>query len=165
MSEIATNRKALRDYHILDRYEAGVELRGTEVKSIRQGKINISDAFARIEKGQVWLYNLDIQPYDKASGFSQHEPRRTRRLLLHRREIDKLFGYSNQKGLSLPVLRAYFEARGSRSRSESGAARPRAINARISKPKRRPARHSAWWRDSTSARAADLHPSRPPATR
>lgn len=121
MSEIATNRKALRDYHILDRYEAGVELRGTEVKSIRQGKINISDAFARIEKGQVWLYNLDIQPYDKASGFSQHEPRRTRRLLLHRREIDKLFGYSNQKGLSLPVLRAYFK--GPRVKIEIGVGR------------------------------------------
>ena len=121
MSEIATNRKALRDYHILDRYEAGIELRGTEVKSIRQGKVNISDAFARVEKGQVWLYNLDIQPYDKASGFSQHEPRRTRRLLLHRREIDKLFGYSNQKGLSLPVLRAYFK--GPRVKVEIGVGR------------------------------------------
>ena len=107
--EIATNRKALRDYQILERYEAGVELRGTEVKSIRQGRLNISDAFARVERGQVWLYNLDIQPYDKANGFTQHEPRRTRRLLLHKKEILKLFGDTQQKGLALPVLRAYWK--------------------------------------------------------
>jgi len=106
--DIATNRKALRDYHILERYEAGLELRGTEVKSIRQGKINISDAFARVERGQIWLYNMDIQIYDKAS-FAQHEPRRTRRLLLHKREILKLFAHTQQKGLTLPVLRAYWK--------------------------------------------------------
>ncbi len=106
--EIATNRKALRDYHILERYEAGVELRGTEVKSIRLGKLNISDAFARVERGQVWLYNMDVQIYEKAS-FSQHEPRRTRRLLLHKREILKLFAHTQQKGLSLPVLQAYWK--------------------------------------------------------
>jgi SsrA-binding protein len=106
--EIATNRKALRDFHILERYEAGVELRGTEVKSIRQGRLNITDAFARVERGQVWLYNLDIQPYDKASHV-QHEPRRTRRLLLHKREILKLFAATQQKGLALPVLRAYWK--------------------------------------------------------
>ncbi|TDU72996.1 SsrA-binding protein [Prosthecobacter fusiformis] len=106
--EIATNRKALRDFHILERYEAGVELRGTEVKSIRLGKLNISDAFARVERGQVWLYNMDVQIYEKAS-FSQHEPRRTRRLLLHKREILKLFAHTQQKGLALPVLRAYWK--------------------------------------------------------
>ena len=109
-AEIATNRKAPRDYHILERFEAGVELRGTEVKSIRQGKVNISDAFARIERGQVWLYGCDIQTYDKAS-FSQHEPRRSRRLLLHKGEIDKLTGFTQQKGLALPVLRAYWKNR------------------------------------------------------
>ena len=109
-AEIATNRKAGRDYHILEKYEAGVELRGTEVKSIRQGKVNISDAFARIEKGQVWLYGCDIQTYDKAS-FSQHEPRRSRRLLLNKHEIDKLIGLTQQKGLALPVLRAYWKNR------------------------------------------------------
>jgi SsrA-binding protein len=106
--EIATNRKALRDYHILDRYEAGLELRGTEVKSIRLGKLNISDAFARVEKNQVWLYNCDVQHYDKAS-WEQHEPRRTRRLLLHKREILKLIGYTQLKGHALPVLRAYWK--------------------------------------------------------
>jgi len=107
-ADIATNRKAPRDYHILERYEAGLELRGTEVKSIRQGRVNISDAFARIEKGQVWLYGCDIQIYDKAS-HTQHEPRRTRRLLLHKREIDKLSGSTHQKGLSLPVLRMFWK--------------------------------------------------------
>ena len=108
MSEITTNRKAPRDYHILERYEAGVELRGTEVKSIRQGKVNISDAFARVDKNQVWLYNLDIQPYDKASHV-QHEARRTRRLLLHKREINKLSEQSLIKGLALPVLKLYWK--------------------------------------------------------
>jgi SsrA-binding protein len=107
--EIATNRKALRDYHILERYEAGVELRGSEVKSIRLGKLNISDAFARVERGQIWLYNMDIQTYEKANGWSQHEPRRTRRLLLHKREILKLFVLTQQKGNSLPVLQAYWK--------------------------------------------------------
>jgi SsrA-binding protein len=107
-AEIATNRKAARDFHILERYEAGVELRGTEVKSIRQGKINLSDAFARVERGQAWLYNFDIQTYDKAS-HTQHEPRRTRKLLLHKREIQKLTVLTQQKGLTLPALRAYWK--------------------------------------------------------
>jgi len=107
--EIATNRKALRDYHILECYEVGVELRGSEVKSIRLGKLNISDSFARIERGQIWLYNMDVQIYEKANGFSQHEPRRTRRLLLHKREILKLSVLTQQKGNALPVLRAYWK--------------------------------------------------------
>mgnify|MGYP000612029769 CR=1 FL=1 len=108
MSEIATNRKAPRDYHILETYEAGLELRGTEVKSIRLGKLNISDAFARVDRGQVWLYGCDIQTYDKAS-HETHEPRRTRRLLLHKNEIMKLLAQTQQKGLALPVLRAYWK--------------------------------------------------------
>lgn len=107
-TEIATNRKAPRDYHILETYEAGVELRGTEVKSIRLGKLNISDAFARVERGQVWLYGCDIQQYEKAS-HETHEPRRSRRLLLHKREIMKLLAHSQQKGLALPVLKAYWK--------------------------------------------------------
>ncbi len=109
-NEIATNRKAPRDYHILEKFEAGVELRGTEVKSIRAGKVNISDGFARVERGQVWLYGCDVQPYEKAS-WEQHEPRRTRRLLLHKREINKLIGFTHMKGLALPVLRMYWKNR------------------------------------------------------
>lgn len=108
MSEIASNRKAPRDYHILETYEAGLELRGTEVKSIRQGHMNLSDAFARVERGQVWLYGCDIQQYEKAS-HETHEPRRTRRLLLHKSEIMKLLAATQQKGLALPVLRAYWK--------------------------------------------------------
>jgi SsrA-binding protein len=118
--EIATNRKAGRDYHILERFEAGVCLRGTEVKSIRNGKININDAFARVEDGQVWLYGCDIQPYEKAS-HTQHEAKAVRRLLLHKREIFKLSGFTHQKGLSLPVLRAYWK--GQRVKLELGVGR------------------------------------------
>ncbi len=115
--EIATNRKAPRDYHILEKFEAGVELRGTEVKSIRLGKLNLSDAFARVERGQVWLYGCDIQQYDKAS-HETHEPRRSRRLLLHKNEIMKLRAATQQKGLALPVLRAYWK--GARIKIELG---------------------------------------------
>ena len=106
-SDIANNRKALRDFEILERFEAGIELVGTEVKSIRDGKININDAFARVENGQVFLYNCDIQPYVRAS-HTQHAARRTRRLLLHKKEIDRLFGQSQIKGLTLVCLRAYW---------------------------------------------------------
>jgi SsrA-binding protein len=108
MSDIATNRKALRDYTVISKYEAGIELKGTEVKSIRLGHIHLTDAFVRIERGQAWIYNLDIQAYEKAS-HEQHEPRRTRRLLLNKKEIRQLFVQSQQKGLTLPVLRAYWK--------------------------------------------------------
>jgi len=110
MSEIATNRKAPRDYHFLDKYEAGIELKGTEVKSIRLGHINLGDAFARVDRGQVFLYNCDIQPYEKAS-FEQHEARASRRLLLHKSEIFKLAAASQQKGLSIVATRAYWKNR------------------------------------------------------
>src|SRR5947199_10600674 len=96
------NRKALRDFHILDRYEAGIELKGSEVKSIRAGKANISDAFVRIEKGEAFLYNADIQPYERAS----HEvppAKRPRKLLLHRAEIDQLYGARAISGRALVV--------------------------------------------------------------
>jgi SsrA-binding protein len=102
------NRKALRDFHILERYEAGIELKGSEVKSIRAGKANISDAFARIENGQAFLYNADIQPYERAS----HEipaAKRVRRLLLHRKEIDQLYGETAVAGRTLVVLKIYWK--------------------------------------------------------
>jgi SsrA-binding protein len=107
-AESVLNRKALRDFHILERYEAGIELKGSEVKSIRAGKANISDAFARIENGEAFLYNADIQPYEKAS----HEipaAKRVRKLLLHREEIDKLYGESQVKGRALVVLKLYWK--------------------------------------------------------
>jgi SsrA-binding protein len=110
-AEIATNRKAGRDFHISEKYEAGIELRGTEVKSIRAGKINISDAFCRVEKGQLFLYGCDIQPWETASLWFQHESKRPRRLLLHKREIFKLENASAVKGASLPLLRMYWKNR------------------------------------------------------
>jgi SsrA-binding protein len=110
-SEIATNRKAGRDFHILDRYEAGLELKGTEVKSIRAGKVNVSDAFARVEGNQVFLYGCDIQPWQTAGEWFNHTAKRPRRLLLHKREILKLASATAIKGLSLPLLRMYWKNR------------------------------------------------------
>ena len=106
--EISSNRKALRDFHILERLEAGVELRGTEVKSIRAGFANISSAFARVEDSQVYLYDADIQPYVRAS-HEQHDAKRRRRLLLHKKEIDRLFGLCSIKGHTLVALRMYWK--------------------------------------------------------
>ncbi len=110
-AEIATNRKAGRDFHISEKFEAGIELRGTEVKSIRAGKINISDAFCRVDKGQMFLYGCDIQPWETASIWFQHESKRPRRLLLHKREIFKLEQATSIKGASLPLLRMYWKNR------------------------------------------------------
>ena len=110
MSDIATNRKARRDYHISDKYEAGIELKGTEVKSIRAGKINISESYARVDKGQLWLYNCDIRPYEQAS-HEFHVPLRNRRLLLHKREIRRLSAVTEQHGLTIVPLRLYWKNR------------------------------------------------------
>lgn len=107
-AEISANRRATHDYQIIDRYEAGIELKGTEVKSIRGGYANLNQAFARVEKGQVFLYGMDIQPYLKAS-FEQHEAKRGRRLLLHKREILKLFEATNIAGHTLVALRLYWK--------------------------------------------------------
>jgi len=108
-AEISSNRKARRDFNISDTYEAGLELKGTEVKSIRAGKANISDAFARVEKGQLFLYGCDIQPWETAAKWFQHESRRPRRLLVHKREILKLEQASAIKGASLPCLKMYWK--------------------------------------------------------
>ncbi|MDQ3622046.1 MAG: SsrA-binding protein SmpB [Verrucomicrobiota bacterium] len=102
------NRKAFRDYHILEKFEAGIELRGTEVKAIRAGLANVNNAFARIEGGQAWIYDVDIQPYARAS-HEQHEPKRQRRLLLHRGEIDRLLGLTQIQGHTLVALRMYWK--------------------------------------------------------
>ena len=106
--DISVNRKALRDYHILARYEAGIVLKGTEVQSIRAGLANVGNAFAKIETGEVWLHDLDIQAYEKASHV-QHVPKQTRKLLMHRQEIDKLFGKVQVEGHSLIALRLYWK--------------------------------------------------------
>jgi SsrA-binding protein len=107
---IARNRKARHDYQIRDTFEAGIELLGTEVKSIREGKINISDAYAIVENDQVYLKNLHISPYrqDTSGG---HDPLRTRRLLLHKREIRKLWMQTEQRGMTLVPLSIYFKGK------------------------------------------------------
>jgi SsrA-binding protein len=105
---IADNRKALHDYHILDEWEAGVALLGTEVKAIREGRVNLRDSFARLDKGEIWLTNVHISPYSH-TGYAHHDERRQRKLLLHRHEILKLTGRVNEKGLTLVPLRMYFK--------------------------------------------------------
>lgn len=107
--DIINNRKVLREYHILEKYEAGIALKGTEIKSIRAGQANLNDAFARIENGQAVLLNADIQPYARASHDTQHTNKRPRRLLLNRVEIDKLHGQSSIKGHALVALRMYWK--------------------------------------------------------
>jgi len=106
-AEIATNRKARHDYHILEKFEAGIELRGTEVKSIRLGHVQLQGSYAKAQGRQLFLFDCDIQPYDKA-GTEQHERRRPRRLLLHRKEIEHLIAEVEQAGRTLVALRMYW---------------------------------------------------------
>ena len=107
-NDIVTNRKARHSYHILESFEAGVALRGTEVKSIRLGLANMTSAFARLEKGELFLHGLDIQPYERAS-HEQHEAKRPRRLLIHRHELLKLREAVELQGCALPALRLYWK--------------------------------------------------------
>ena len=104
---VAENRKARHDYHIHESYETGMVLTGTEVKSLRAGKANLKDAYARIEKTELMLHNVHISPYDQGNRFN-HEPLRTRKLLMHRSEIDKLIGKTQEKGYTLVPLKIYF---------------------------------------------------------
>lgn len=104
---IIDNRKARHEYEFVERFEAGIELKGTEVKSLRAGKASLADAFARIENGEVWLYNLHISPYDFGN-INNHDEKRTRRLLLHKGEIARLYAAVREKGLTLIPVRLYF---------------------------------------------------------
>jgi SsrA-binding protein len=105
---VADNRKAFHDYHILETFEAGVVLQGTEVKAIREARVNLRDSFARVENGEVFLYNVHIQPYSHR-GYADHEPTRRRKLLLHKQEIRKLIGKTVEKGMTLVPTRMYFK--------------------------------------------------------
>src|SRR5689334_24628986 len=105
---IAENRKAFHDFHLLETFEAGVVLLGTEVKAIREGRVNLRDSFARVENGEVYLYNVNISPYSHR-GYSEHEPLRRRKLLLHRDEIRKLIGKTVERGMTLVPVRMYFK--------------------------------------------------------
>ncbi len=106
---ISDNRKARFAYEILETYEAGIELVGTEVKSLRAGRVNLGDGYAFIKNGQAWLTNVHISPYQGSSQYFNHEPKRTRKLLLHRKEISQLIGKIEQKGLTLVPLKLYFK--------------------------------------------------------
>jgi SsrA-binding protein len=107
MKLLTDNRLARFRYEILETYEAGIELRGTEVKSIIAGSANLQDAYALVRGGEVWLFNAHISPFQQASQYYNHEPRRDRKLLLHRKEINKLVGKIEQKGLTLVPLKMY----------------------------------------------------------
>src|SRR5215831_11235938 len=104
---IVSNRKARHDYAILDTYEAGIVLTGTEVKSLRAGRASLTDAYASVEDGEVWLRGAHIPEYGQGS-WTNHEPRRTRKLLLHRKEIERLIGKTQESGLALVPLSMYF---------------------------------------------------------
>jgi SsrA-binding protein len=107
-SPTIVNRKAWHEYTIEDEFEAGIELVGTEVKSIRDGKVNMQDAYCRVENGEVWLYQMNITPYEFANRWGV-DPRRKRKLLLHRNEIDQLRVKAEQKGLTIVPLRIFFQ--------------------------------------------------------
>jgi SsrA-binding protein len=106
--DIATNRQAAFRYHLLERWECGVQLVGSEVKSLRDGQATLKDAYASIDAGELWLHNMHIPPYAPASR-DNHEPERPRKLLMHRKEIEKLIGRTHEKGLTLVPTRVYFK--------------------------------------------------------
>ena len=115
--QIADNRKAYHEYFVLEKFECGIELCGTEVKGIRNGSVNLKDAWCSIEDGECWVKGMHISPYEKGNIFNR-DPRRERKLLLHRREIDRLYGQVKQEGLTLIPLSLYFK--GSRVKLSMG---------------------------------------------
>jgi SsrA-binding protein len=108
--DVATNRRARHKFEFIETFEAGMELRGSEVKALREGKAQLSDSYAVVDHGEVWLRNLHIPPYGPASAMN-HEPERPRKLLLHRPQIERLIGKTQQKGLTLVPARIYFKGR------------------------------------------------------
>lgn len=129
MSEtVALNRKARHNYTITDTFEAGLVLTGTEIKSVRAGKANLSDAYARVERGEAWLVGAHIAPFEQGNRYN-HEPKRDRKLLLHRTEIDQLMGRAAAKGLTIVPLRMYINDKG-RAKIELGMARGKQLHDR-----------------------------------
>ncbi len=108
VQSVVRNRRARHDYHILESWEAGIVLTGTEVKALREGKANLTDSFAQVRDEELFLFNMHISPYEKGSVFN-HEPTRARKLLLHRREIRKLIGAVERQGLTIVPLEVYFK--------------------------------------------------------
>jgi SsrA-binding protein len=122
--DVATNRRASFRYELLDRFECGIELRGSEVKSMREGGVQLKDAYAALEGGELWLHSVYVAPYRPAAR-ENHEPERPRKLLLHRREIERLIGQTAEKGLTLVPTRVYF--RGPYAKVELALARGKAV--------------------------------------
>jgi SsrA-binding protein len=118
---VAENRKARHDYFIEESFEAGLALTGSEIKSIRGGRLNLRGGYARIVDGEAWLYDVHISPYDQSGIYFNHEPTRPRKLLLHRRELDRISGQVERQGFTLVPLRVYFKGR--RAKLELGLAR------------------------------------------
>jgi SsrA-binding protein len=108
---VAVNRKARHDYHIEETYEAGLALTGSEIKSVRAGRVNLRGSYARVINEQVLLYEAHISPYEQSGIYFNHEPKRPRKLLLHRREINRIVGQVQQKGMTLVPLRVYIKGR------------------------------------------------------
>jgi SsrA-binding protein len=125
---VALNRRARHDFKIDDTFEAGLVLTGTEIKSIRAGKITLSDAYARVEHGEAWLIGAHIAPFEGGNRYN-HEPKRTRKLLLHRSEIDELLGRAKAKGQTIVPLRLYIDGKG-RAKVELGLARGKQLHDR-----------------------------------
>ena len=111
MKVVATNRKALHNYHVLDTYEAGIVLQGSEVKSLRQGAVSLSDAYGELRNGEIYLVNLHISPY-RFTSHPRPNPKRSRKLLLKKSEIRKLYGFAQQRGNTLIPLKIYFNKHG-----------------------------------------------------
>jgi SsrA-binding protein len=118
---VADNRKARHDYFIEDQYEAGLALTGSEIKSLRNGRLNLRGGYARLVRGEIWLYDVHISPYEQSGTHFNHEPTRPRKLLLHRREISRIAGLIDRQGYTLVPLRVYFKGR--RAKLELGLAR------------------------------------------
>lgn len=137
---VADNRKARHDYELLETLEAGIVLLGTEVKAIREGRVNLRDSFARVEDGEVYLHNVHISPYSHR-GYATHEPLRRRKLLLHRAEIRRLIGKAVEKGFTLVPVRMYFK--GSRVKVALSLARGKKTHDKRESIKRREAEREA----------------------
>lgn len=141
---VVTNRKALHEYFVIDRFETGIALKGTEVKSLRQGTANLQDGYAMIRKGEIWLIGMHISPFEKGN-INNHDPKRDRKLLLHKREIRRLIGKVTEKGLTLIPLRIYFKhniakielglARGKKSYDKREAIKKREVERQMRREK------------------------------
>ena len=146
---IATNRKAYHDYEILETYEAGIVLRGTEVKSLRESQVNFKDCYAAVDNGEAWLIGCYISPYHHGTD-ANHDPERRRKLLLHRREISRLLGKTAERGLTLVPLRLYFKS--GRAKLEIGLGRGKKLHDKRSALRERETRREMEREGRTRAR-------------